>query len=142
MAEQHSAPGLTEEQQDLLDSMFDLAREGEAQKLLAFVDQGIPADLSNEQSDTLLILAAYNEHTELVRALLERGADPNLINARGQTALSCAVFRQNSETTRLLLKAGADPKLGQQSARAVVEMFGLEAMRTLLTEQPAPEPKD
>lgn len=142
MAEQYSAAGLTDEQQELLAAMFDLAREGETEKLLAFIDQGIPADLSNDQADTLLILAAYNEHSELVRALLERGADPNLVNVRGQTALSCAVFRQSSETTRLLLKAGADPKLGQQSARAVVEMFGLDAMRALLAEQPAPEPKD
>ncbi|WP_191089715.1 ankyrin repeat domain-containing protein [Nesterenkonia ebinurensis] len=132
MASQHGPHGLTEEQQELLDSMFDLARDGEAEKLLALIDQGIPADLSNEQSDTLLILAAYNQHPDLVRALLERGAEANQVNDRGQTALGCAVFRQNKEITELLLDAGADPQLGEQSALAVVDMFGLEPMRALL----------
>ncbi len=141
MAEQYSAAGLTDEQQELLATMFDLAREGETEKLLAFIDQGIPADLSNDQADTLLILAAYNEHAGLVRALLERRADPNLVNARGQTALSCAVFRQQHETVRLLLRAGADPDLGEQSAHAVIEMFNLDAMRALLAEHTAAEPE-
>lgn len=132
MAEHTSVHGLTDEQRDLLNSMFDLARAGETEKLLALIDQGIPADLTNSQSDSLLILAAYNDHADLVKGLISRSADVNRVNDRGQTPLGCAVFRQNHEITALLLQAGADPHFGEQSAYAVIDIFGLETMRPLL----------
>lgn len=123
---------LTDEQLEFLNSLFDLARNGRTEELLALVDQGIPVNLTNAQGDTLLILAAYNDHADLARALIQREADVDRLNDRDQGALSCAVFRQNAEITRVLLDAGADPRLGRQNAYAVVEMFGLEAMRELL----------
>ncbi|WP_300345529.1 ankyrin repeat domain-containing protein [Nesterenkonia sp.] len=123
---------LTEEQLEFLASMFDLARSGRTQELLELVDKGVPANLTNDKGDTLLILAAYNDHADLVEGLLQRGAEVDRINDRGQSALGCAVFRQNQEITGTLLRAGADPHLGSQSAYAVAEMFGLDAMRQLL----------
>ncbi|MBB3666734.1 ankyrin repeat domain-containing protein [Garicola koreensis] len=126
------APELSDEQLEFLNSMFDLAREGKTQSLLSLIDQGIPVNLSNHKSDTLLILAAYNDHAELVGGLLERGAETDRMNDRGQTALSCAVFRQNEDITAALLQAGADAHLGPQNPYAVIEMFGLENMRTVV----------
>jgi hypothetical protein len=38
--------------------MFDLARAGEAATLLAYVDGGVPADLTDAQGNTLLMPAA------------------------------------------------------------------------------------
>ncbi|NDK30813.1 ankyrin repeat domain-containing protein [Nesterenkonia haasae] len=128
------APELTDEQLEFLHSMLDLARSGKSAELLDFIDQGIPVNLTNAQGDSLLILSAYNDHAELVSGLIERGADVDRVNDRGQTALSCAVFRQNYDITTSLLAAGADPHLGGQNAYAVIEMFGLDAMRTLLQE--------
>ncbi|MGM7668896.1 ankyrin repeat domain-containing protein [Microbacterium sp. A93] len=127
-----ATPELTDEQLDFLNSLFDLAREGDADQLLPVLDQGVPVNLANHKGDTLLILATYNNHPALVKALLERGAEVNRLNARGQSALSCAVFIQSEESVRALLAAGADPDEGPVSARAAVEMFGLESMRTLL----------
>ncbi|GAA1818608.1 ankyrin repeat domain-containing protein [Nesterenkonia flava] len=131
-ATQDGAPELTDEQIEFLNSMFDLARAGRTEELLEFIDQGIPVNLTNAKGDSLLILAAYNDHADMVRGLLERDADVDRLNDRGQTAVSCAVFRQNEEIARLLLDAGADPHLGGQNAFAVVEMFGLDSMRELL----------
>jgi ankyrin repeat protein len=128
------APELTDEQLEFLNSLFDLARAGESEQLLAAVDQGVPVNLANHNGDTLLILATYNNHPRLVRALLDRGADVHRFNQRGQSALACAVFVQNEESVRALLAAGADPDAGPVSARAAVDQFGLEAMRTLLDE--------
>ncbi|MDI3332027.1 MAG: ankyrin repeat domain-containing protein [Micrococcus sp.] len=127
-------PELTDEQLEFLNSLFDLARAGEAGPLLSAVDQGVPVNLANHNGDTLLILATYNNHPALVRALLDRGADVHRLNARGQNALACAVFVQNEESVRALLAAGADPDAGPVSARAAVDQFGLEAMRRLLDE--------
>lgn len=128
------APQLTDEQLEFLNSMFDLARHGKTQALLSLIDQGIPVNLSNSKSDTLLILATYNDHADLVRGLLDREADVNRLNDRGQSALTCAVFLQNAETTRMLLDAGADPRHEGQNAYAVTEMFGLDSMRAVLDE--------
>ena len=112
--------------------MFDLARNGDAAQLAAYVDAGLPANLTNDKGDTLLILAAYHDHPDTVRALLDRGADPDRANDRGQTALSAATFRQSAESVRALLAAGGDPALGGQSALATAEFFGLPEMRELL----------
>jgi uncharacterized protein len=112
--------------------MFDLARAGQTDELAANVTAGLPANLTNDKGDTLLILAAYHEHPQTVAALLERGADPNRVNDRGQTALSAAVFRQNAETVQTLLSAGADPDAGTPSAVATAEFFKLPEMAALL----------
>lgn len=112
--------------------MFDLARSGGTHELIGNVTAGLPANLTNDKGDTLLILAAYHQHTETVAALLELGADPNRVNDRGQSALSAAVFRQNAETVKILLAAGADPDGGTPSAMATAEFFTLPEMTTLL----------
>ena len=125
-------PGVIE----LAGRMFDLARGGHTQELVAYVDAGVPVNLTNDKGDTLLILAAYHQHPETVAALLERSADHSRVNDRGQTALAAAVFRQSAETVRQLLDAGADPDAGGPSARATAAFFDLPAMTDLLAGHP------
>ncbi len=124
--------GLTEAELAFLHETFDLAREGATAALAARVDAGVPADLTNSAGDTLLILAAYHAHAEVVRALLDRGADHARVNDKGQTALGAAVFRQSRPVVEMLLAAGADPALGRQSGLAVAEVFGLPEMTEVL----------
>jgi ankyrin repeat protein len=112
--------------------VFDLAREGDTEQLAAYLDAGVPANLTNDKGDTLLILAAYRGHTETVAALLERGADHSRANDRGQTPLAAAVFKQSGDTVRALIAAGADPDAGQPSARATAQFFELPEMTALL----------
>jgi len=112
--------------------LFDLARAGATEELAAFVDAGVPVDLTNTAGDTLLVLAAYYAHGETVAALLERGADHSRVNDKGQTALAAAVFKQSADAVGHLLAAGADPDLGGQSARATAQFFDLTAMTELL----------
>ena len=112
--------------------MFDLARSGATGELGAYVAAGVPANLTNDKGDTLLILAAYHKHPATVAALLEHGADPARVNDRGQTALAAAVFRQSAEVVRMLLDAGADPAGGSPSAAETAEFFTLPEMSALL----------
>ena len=121
-------PGVVE----LAGRVFDLARGGHTDELAAYVDAGVPVNLTNDKGDTLLILAAYHGHPPTVGALLERGADHSRANDRGQTALAAAVFRQSAETVRLLVDAGADPDAGGPSARATAIFVELPAMAELL----------
>jgi ankyrin repeat protein len=125
-------PELTDEQVEFLNSVFDLVRAGEAERLAHYVDGGVPVNLTNASGDSLLLLAAYHEHPQVVRVLLERDADPNRVNDRGQTALVAAVFRQNLGIVEALLGAGADPGLGSPDARATAAYFQLPVMAALL----------
>ncbi|WP_158657619.1 GNAT family N-acetyltransferase [Blastococcus saxobsidens] len=121
-------PGVIE----LAGRVFDLARGGHTDELAAYVDAGVPANLTNDKGDTLLILAAYHGHPETVAALLARGADHARANDRGQTALAAAVFKQSAEAVQALLRAGADPDAGGPSAREMARFFDLPAMAALL----------
>ena len=117
---------------ELAGRLFDLARGGHTDELGAYIDAGVPANLTNDKGDTLLILAAYHDHPATVEALLARGADHSRANDRGQTALAAAVFRQSADTVSHLLEAGADPDAGGPSARATAAFFRLSAMTELL----------
>jgi ankyrin repeat protein len=123
---------LTSDELDFLESTFDLARRGDVGALTTYVDAGLPVNLTNGRGDTLLLLAAYYQHTDLVRELLARGADTERVNDQGQTALGAAVFRRCRPAVEALLAAGADPRGGSQSAVDVARFFGLAEMDDLL----------
>ena len=123
---------LTDAELDLLRGVFDLVRSGDTDQVVQLLAQGLPVNLTNSAGDTLLLLAAYHDHTGLVSALRERGADHSRVNDRGQTALGAAVFRRSEDSVRQLLGAGADPALGRQSAYAVAGVFELAEMLALL----------
>ncbi|GAA2265491.1 ankyrin repeat domain-containing protein [Streptomyces amakusaensis] len=109
---------------ELATKVFDLARQGETEALVAYVDAGVPADLTNDRGDTLVMLAAYHGHAAAVEALLARGADPDRHNDRGQTPLAGAVFKGEDAVVRALLAGGADPQAGTPSAADTARMFG------------------
>jgi uncharacterized protein len=111
--------------------VFDLAREGDITALLAYLDAGFPVGLANEGEDSLLMLAAYHGHADVVAALIERGADPNQGNDRGQTPLAGVVFKNHEAVARLLVDAGADPTAGFPSAIEAARMFGRDQLLAL-----------
>ncbi|MET8815486.1 ankyrin repeat domain-containing protein [Streptomyces sp. NPDC004549] len=108
---------------ELATKIFDLARRGRTGELVAYVDAGVPANLTNDRGDCLVMLAAYHGHADTVRALLARGADADRINDRGQTPLAGAVFKGEAEVIDVLLQAGADPAAGTPSAIDTARMF-------------------
>jgi uncharacterized protein len=109
---------------ELATKIFDLARQGRTEPLVAYVDAGVPADLTNDRGDSLVMLAAYHGHADTVRALLARGAEADRANDRGQTPLAGAVFKDEPEVIRALLESGADPGAGTPSAIDTARMFG------------------
>ena len=123
---------LSPEELAFLQSTFDHVRNGDLATVVERVDAGVPVNLTNGAGDTLLILAAYHLHADLVRALLDRGADHERVNDRGQTALAAAVFRQDRGIVTELLRAGADPELGPKSAVTIATFFDLPEMLALL----------
>jgi ankyrin repeat protein len=131
-----SAPELTADEVDFLLEVVDLARNGDAGALAGAIESGVPVNLTNAAGDTLLILAAYHCHLDIVEMLLERGADCARVNDRGQTALAAATFRRNRSMVTALLAAGADPDAGERSARQIATFFNLADMMVLLNDVP------
>lgn len=123
---------LTPEELAFVQSAFEHARNGDLPSLVDVLDAGVPVNLTNSAGDTLLILASYHVHAEVVRELLARGADHARVNDKGQTALASAVFRQDHGIVTQLLDAGADPELGPKSAVAIATFFDLPEMHALL----------
>lgn len=118
--------------------LFDLARAGQTEQLVNYVDAGVPVNLTNEKGDTLLMLAAYHGHAGTVQALAERGADIERPNDRGQRPLAGAVFKKEPEVVRVLLDAGADPEAGEPSAADTARMFGHAEFLTWFEERRPP----
>ncbi|GAA3864159.1 ankyrin repeat domain-containing protein [Streptomyces sedi] len=123
-APESNEPAHDPEVLQLAAKVFDLARDGDTNTVAAYVDAGVPVNLSNDRGDTLLMLAAYHGHVATVEALLERGADAARANDKGQTPVAGAVFKNESAVVRTLLAAGADPSAGQPSAIDTARMFG------------------
>jgi ankyrin repeat protein len=123
---------LTPDELAFVQSAFDHARGGDLPALVEVLDAGVPVNLTNSAGDSLLILAAYHVHRDVVRELIGRGADHGRVNDKGQTALAAAVFRQDTEIVTELLDAGADPDLGPKSAVAIATFFDLPEMLALL----------
>ncbi|MFB7942301.1 ankyrin repeat domain-containing protein [Streptomyces sp. NPDC056049] len=120
---------------ELASKVFDLARTGDAAALAAYVDAGVPANLTNDRGDTLLMLAAYHGHAPAVTALLERGADADRANDRGQTPLAGAVFKNEDAVIRALLDGGANPESGTPSAVDTARMFGKNELLELFADR-------
>lgn len=112
--------------------LFDRARAGEAERLSAYVDAGVPVDLTDSAGNTLLMLAAYHGHAAVVSALADRGADVDAGNDRGQTPLAGAVFKGYADVTEALVAAGADPDRGSPTAREAAAFFERPDLLALL----------
>lgn len=108
--------------QEFAARLFDMARGGDA-TLLDYVDQGVAVDMTNQDGNTFLMLAAYSGHVDLVKGLIERGADVNKLNDRGQSPLAGVVFKKEDALIDVLLDAGADPTAGTPDAISTAKMF-------------------
>lgn len=103
--------------------MYDAARAGDLPVFEQALPAGLPANMTNDKGDTLLMLSTYHGHLSLSRLLLRHGADPNRLNDRGQSPLAGAVFKDEPAIVDLLLEAGADVDLGRPSAWEVGDVY-------------------
>jgi len=112
--------------------MFEAARRGDSTILLAAIDAGLPANLTNDKGNTLVMLAAYAGHVELTKELLRRGGDPNILNDLGQSMVAGAVFKGHDEVVCALMNSGANPRLGTPNAIQTAHMFGRTQLMEVL----------
>ncbi|KAJ9650199.1 hypothetical protein H2198_010485 [Neophaeococcomyces mojaviensis] len=133
-----SAPELPPEAVALAGRMFDAARRGDEMSvalLTQALQRGLPANLTNDKGDSLIMLAAYHGHANLVELLLQHNADPNRLNDRGQSPLAGVVFKNEKECIEALLEGGADPELGEPSAIDACRIFKQEQFEEMFVKQ-------
>ena len=128
-----TTPELDDAALEFASKVFAAAREGDADVLKQWLDQGLPVNLRNHNGDTLLMLASYHEHPKATQVLLERGADAQILNERGQSPLSGAAFKGNVEITQLLLSHGAQVDVHGEDGRTPL-MFAAMFNRTDIME--------
>ncbi|KAI1621406.1 ankyrin repeat-containing domain protein [Exophiala viscosa] len=119
----------------LASRFFDAARQGQMDMFEQALPRGLPANLTNDKGDTLLMLASYHGHAPLVSLLLKHGADPNSLNDRGQSPLAGVVFKNEAEVIKVLLENGADPEVGEPSALEATKVFRQEEYESMFREQ-------
>lgn len=113
--------------------LFDRARAGESERLGAYLDAGVPQDLTDPAGNTLLMLAAYHGHPATVATLIGHGATVDALNDRGQSPLAGAVVNGDRLVAELLVGNGANPDAGSPSARQTAYYFEQTEMIDLLT---------
>lgn len=79
-------------------------------------------DMTSEDGETMLTLAASNGLHRVVAALLARGANPDVRDGSGYTALLHAALQGHSKMFQLLLVKGADPAIRSLTGSTVLDL--------------------
>jgi len=121
--EKPDVSALPAETLDFAHRMFDAARTGNSELLVAAIEAGLPANLTNDKGNTLMMLTAYAGHVQLTKDLIRLGGDPNRLNDLGQSMVAGAVFKGHDEVVHVLMNNGADPRIGKPNAIQTAHMF-------------------
>ena len=86
------------------------ARNGNLNRVKAFLNQGVPVNSRNEHGYTPLHYAAYSGRVNVVQELLKRGAHVNPRSLFGETPFHLAALFGHPHIIHALIRAGANPK--------------------------------
>ena len=86
------------------------ARNGNLNRVKAFLNQGVPVNSRDQYSFTPLHWAASSGHLNVVQELLKRGAHVNPRSLSGYTPLHVAALEKHPHVIHALIRAGANPK--------------------------------
>ena len=116
---------------------LDAAREGDVETISSYLESGFSPNILSRRGDSLLILATYYGHAEVVEVLLKsKKTEVNLVNKMGFSALTGAAFRGRDAIVETLIKHGAEVDQVNnkgQTALMFAAMFGQEgAVATLI----------
>lgn len=119
-----SVTDIDPELQELINTLFQLARNGDANLLAQYLAAGVDPNMRNHEGNSLIMLAAYSGNLPAVQVLIKAGADVNMLNDRNQSPLAGAIFKKEDAIAAALIQAGADAKVGTPSAIDTARMFG------------------
>ncbi|MEZ1315611.1 ankyrin repeat domain-containing protein [Pseudomonas fluorescens] len=89
----------------------------------------------NDKSWTLLMVAAYHGHSDLIKFLLDEGADINGRNYKGTTVLmyakDWALKNNNTDQFKMLIERGANLSLRDYTNKSLSDYLSLEESRIM-----------
>lgn len=92
-----------------LDDLLNAAKMGDARGVTQLLSQGMDSNSTDQNGNSLLILAARDDQPRVVEALVkQRGINLNARNAAGDSALMLGSLKGHTEVVQLLLAAGAE----------------------------------
>ncbi len=133
---------------ELLVRIFDHARDGQTEAVQLYLDSGYTPNIVSARGDSLLIVAAYHGHTDLIKLLLAQpgGVQVDFQNSMGFTALTGASFKGYTDIMTQLIAAGATVNhrnLSGQTALMFAALSGrLDAVKLLLSHGADAKAKD
>ncbi|MEM6521568.1 MAG: ankyrin repeat domain-containing protein [Cyanobacteria bacterium P01_D01_bin.44] len=93
---------------------------GDAAAVRSLLDAGTDPD-TVYHTNTALIYAARDGHTDIAQVLIAAGAEVNWIDGEGVTPLILAAFKGHEELTKLLLAHDADITVVDQWGRTALD---------------------
>ena len=85
------------------DDWFAAARAGRTDIVQALIDAHYPLETKTSEGYTALILSAYDDHPDTLKALLAAGANACAADRNGKTALMGALFKGETNIANILL---------------------------------------
>jgi ankyrin repeat protein len=76
----------------------------------AMIGNGLDANLTDDNGDTILHTAAYTGYSRILRLLLQKGGQADVRNTAGKTPLDIAIANGHSEAADLLRRASSIPR--------------------------------
>ncbi len=93
-------------QTDVYMKAYQAVQRGDTVNLQLALRQGVEVDHRYRDEESLLMQAANDGHTSIMRVLLQAGAKPESTDLFGEDALGCAIAGGHLKAVRLLLKYG------------------------------------
>ncbi|CAB3806190.1 hypothetical protein LMG28614_06327 [Paraburkholderia ultramafica] len=94
--------------QHYTDDWFAAARTGRTDIVQALIDAHFPLEATTSEGYTALILSAYDNHPETLKALLSAGANACAADRHGNTALMGALYKGETDIAKVLLDTRCD----------------------------------
>jgi ankyrin repeat protein len=109
------------------DDWFAAARAGRTDIVEALIDAHYPLETRTPDGYTALILSAYDNHPETLKALLFAGANACAADRHGNTALMGALFKGETNIAKMLLGTRCDidqTNYAGETALSFAALFG------------------
>ena len=123
---------LSDEEEEALDALIGAVASGNTQRCVELFNTGMSVDSQNSHGASVLMMATFYNHTELVKFLLRQKASVDLRMRFGFTALMIAAKKGHTGLIRILLHARAGKNLQAENGMSPLMFATSEGHRPVV----------